>query len=152
LVIQRFTATVTTTGSATCIVLPFKPNQAWGVKERHHVTGSVNSHGIRGPLQVEDGRAFLVLGAAWRRGCGIEAGDKVEVTLAPEGPQMAALAPDITAALDAEPEAKAFFESLATFYRKGYLRWIDATTRRPDVRATRIAEMIELLKASKKAR
>jgi uncharacterized protein YdeI (YjbR/CyaY-like superfamily) len=101
---------------------------------------------------VEEGQTVLVLGPAWRRDCGIAAGITVQVTLTPEGPQTAALAPDITSALDAEPAAKAFFESLATFYRKGYLRWIDATTRRPDVRATRIAEMIELLKASKKAR
>ncbi len=53
----------------------------------------------------------------------------------------------MAAALDARPEARAFFESLATFYRRGYLRWVDATTRRPDVRAARIAEMVELLAA-----
>jgi hypothetical protein len=49
-------------------------------------------------------------------------------------------------------QARAFFDSLATFYRKGYLRWIDATTRRPDVRARRIAEMITLLEQRKKQR
>src|SRR3712207_7886764 len=29
------------------------------------------------------------------------------------------------------PNAAAFFDSLAQFYRKAYLRWIDATKRRP---------------------
>ena len=59
---------------------------------------------------------------------------------------------DIVAALEKEPAARAFFHSLATFYRKAYLRWVDATTRRPDVRAARIDEMVELLKAGKKQR
>ena len=57
-----------------------------------------------------------------------------------------------TAALDAEPEAGRFFNALASFYRKAYLRWIDATKRRPDVRAARIAELIQLLKAGHKQR
>jgi hypothetical protein len=31
---------------------------------------------------------------------------------------------------------------LAQFYRRAYLRWIDATKRSPDKRAARIAEMV----------
>ncbi len=72
--------------------------------------------------------------------------------LTPEGPQRDDLAPDIAAALDAEPAAAAMFDSLAQFYRRAYLRWIDGTKRRPDVRAARIAEMVELLKAGHKER
>jgi hypothetical protein len=49
-------------------------------------------------------------------------------------------------------QAGAFFDSLAQFYRKGYLRWIDATKRRPDVRAERIAEVVRLLNAGVKER
>ena len=58
----------------------------------------------------------------------------------------------MAAALEAAPEAATFFDSLAQFYRRAYLRWIDATRRRPDVRPARIAEMIELLKAGHKQR
>jgi hypothetical protein len=47
---------------------------------------------------------------------------------------------------------KAFFLGLATFYRKGYLRWIDATKGRPEARAERIVQVIELLKSGKKER
>jgi uncharacterized protein YdeI (YjbR/CyaY-like superfamily) len=71
--------------------------------------------------------------------------------LSPEGPQADTLAPDILAALENEPEARAFFESLATFYRNGYLRWIEGA-KRPETRSARIAEMLSLLKASKKQR
>jgi uncharacterized protein YdeI (YjbR/CyaY-like superfamily) len=53
---------------------------------------------------------------------------------------------------DANPAAGAFFDTLAQFYRKAYLRWIDATTRRPEVRAARIAEIVDLLAARIKER
>jgi uncharacterized protein YdeI (YjbR/CyaY-like superfamily) len=43
-----------------------------------------------------------------------------------------------------------FFDSLAQFYRKAYLTWIDATKRSPETRAARISESIELLKAGVK--
>jgi uncharacterized protein YdeI (YjbR/CyaY-like superfamily) len=74
------------------------------------------------------------------------------VELAPEGPQRADLAEDIAAALAANPAAAAFFDPLAQFYRKAYLRWIDGTSRRPDLRAARIAEVVDLLAAGVKQR
>jgi uncharacterized protein YdeI (YjbR/CyaY-like superfamily) len=52
----------------------------------------------------------------------------------------------------AAPEAGAFFDSLAQFYRNAYLRWIEATKRRPEQRPLRIAEMIHLLEQGKKER
>lgn len=72
--------------------------------------------------------------------------------LEPEGPQRADLAPDIAAALDAEPDAAAFFDSLAQFYRKAWLRWIDSTKRNPEQRPARIAEMVRNLIEGRKER
>jgi hypothetical protein len=134
------------------VALPFDPSEAWGPKERHHVTGAVAGRRVRGPLVGEGDGVRLVLGPAWCRDAGLQAGEEVQVTLGPEGPQVGSLGPDVAAALEARPEARAFFESLATFYRRGYLRWVDATTRRPDLRAARIAEMVELLAAGHKQR
>ena len=62
------------------------------------------------------------------------------------------MAEDIAAALDAEPTARRAFDSLATFYRKGWLTWIEATKRRPDLRAERIAQMVQLVKQGYKQR
>jgi uncharacterized protein YdeI (YjbR/CyaY-like superfamily) len=107
---------------------------------------------VRAVVELIDDGYAIVLGSAWRRDCGLGPGDQATVVLTPEGPQRDDLAPDFRAALEAEPSAGAFFDSLAQFYRKGYLRWIDATKRRPDVRFARIAEVIELLKASHKQR
>lgn len=134
------------------IEVPFDPSEAWGAKERHHVRGSINGADWRGPLELAGGAWRLALGPAWRRDRGIEPGDEVEVELAPEGPQRDSLPPDLAAALEAEPEAGAFFDALATFYRKGYLRWLDGAARRPAVRAERIKELVSLLKAGRKTR
>jgi hypothetical protein len=149
----RFTAVVTTDWRQRVMVpVPFDPDELWGRKDRHHVAGILNGCEFRGVIErVGDGWG-VPLGPTWRRDRGIEPGDKIDVVVIPEGPQRADLAPDVAAALDANPEAGAFFDSLAQFYRKGYLRWIDATKRRPDVRADRIAEMVQLLKKGIKQR
>jgi hypothetical protein len=133
------------------IKLPFDPSAVWGGKQRHDVTGTVDGQGVRGPLRSVGGEHYLELGPSWCRDCGVTAGAQVVVSLAPEGPQVASLAGDIAAALEAEPDARRFFESLATFSRKGYIRWIEQA-KRPATRDRRIAETVATLKAGKRQR
>jgi hypothetical protein len=135
------------------IPVPFDPNQAWGSKPEHHVAGTVNGMGVRAVIEpIDDNGPGIVLGPAWRRDCGVASGDTVTVVLHPEGPQRDDLAPDLQAALESEPAAGAFWDSIAQFYRRAFLRWIDGTKRRPEVRAERIAEVVDLLKAGIKQR
>ena len=149
---RRYDTTVTAIGSRVMVPVVFDPDAEWGPKSEHHVAGTVNGMGVRAVIEpLGDGLGF-VLGPAWRRDCGIAQGDRVSIVLAPEGPQRDDLAPDVRAALDAEPDAGAFFDSLAQFYRRAYLRWIDGTKRRPEVRAERIAEVVGLLKRHIKER
>jgi Bacteriocin-protection, YdeI or OmpD-Associated/Domain of unknown function (DUF1905) len=150
---QSFDAIVTTDPRERVLVpLPFDPDEVWGGKNEHRVHGTVNGMAVRASVEpLGDGHGIF-LGPAWRRDCGIEPGDEVQVVLAPEGPQREDLAPDIAAALEAEPQAGEYFYSLAQFYRKAYLRWIEATKRSPETRAARISETIELLKAGVKER
>ncbi len=148
---QRFTAIISKDGSRNVIVLPFNPNQVWGVKQRHHIRGMINGCLVRGALAGDASKFVLPLGPAWLRDNGIALGVEVMVELTSEGPQIDTLADDIRAALLHEPEARAFFESLATFYRTGYLRWIEGA-RRTEIRQARITELLELLKAGKKQR
>ncbi len=147
--IQEFTATIARAGSKTILPIPFNPNETWGDKLRHHITGTINGVKFRGPIEFDRSQFFLSLGAAWCRNAGLEAGEKAEVRISPEGPQLEDLSPDIVGALEGEPQARAFFEALATFYRTGYIKWIEGA-RRPESRAARIGEMIGLLKAGKK--
>ena len=151
--VQRFGAHVAGgPGGRAIIAVPFDPDQAWGTKAEHRVGGTINGRRVRGTIAPDGhGWAFTVT-PMWMRDAGVAPGDDVIVELAPEGPQRGDLADDISAALAANPAAAAFFDTLAQFYRKAYLRWIDGTTRRPDLRAARIAEVVDLLAAGVKQR
>ena len=150
---RRFT---TTAGDGTrgrlLVPVPFDPDATWGAKPEHRVSGTVNGNKVRGLIKLHgDGHAFVV-GAMWRRECGVAVGDVVAVEVWPEGPLREQLTDDIAAALAADPVAAAFFDSLAQFYRKAYIRWMDSTKRNPQLRAQRVAEVIELLHAGVKQR
>jgi hypothetical protein len=134
------------------IDLPFDANEAWGVKAPHHIAGTVSGVKMRGPLSMENSTYRLKLGPAWRRDCPLAPGEEVSVVLWPEGPQTDALPPDLLAALEAGPDALAFWQGLATFYRKAYLTWINGASRRPSLREERLRELVALLKAGKKQR
>jgi hypothetical protein len=129
--------------------LPFDPSAEWGSKDRHDVTGTVAGRKVRGRLATRRGEHYLELGPAWCRDNPIAAGDEVSVRLAPEGPQVTSMPSDVADALNSNPDARQFFESLATFYRKGFIRWIDGA-KRPETRSRRIAQTIDLLKAGKR--
>jgi hypothetical protein len=150
---QRFTVTIADGGRGRLLIpVPFNPDTIWTAKPRHHINGTVNGMRVRGVIQARgDGHGFTP-GPAWRRDCGVAVGDTVTVEIRPEGPQRGDLAEDIAAALAANPRAGEFFDSLAQFYRRAYLRWIDATKRSPDRRAERIAEMVDLLNSGIKQR
>jgi len=130
------------------VPVPFDPDEVWGPKQRHHVTGTINGHRYRCVVARHGDGWGIVTGSLWA--CGAAVGDEVEVHMEPEGPQRADLADDLAQALADNPAAGAFFDGLAQFYRRGYLRWIDATKRSPDERARRIAQTVELLSAGVK--
>jgi hypothetical protein len=149
--VVRFAVTVEDGGRGRLLIpVPFDPDRTWSAKPRHHVGGTVNGCRVRGVIERHEQQWRLVVGAMWARDCGLTPGVKVNVDLEPEGPQRGDLAEDIATALAANPAAAEFFDALAQFYRRGYLRWIDGTKRNPDERARRIARTVELLAAGVK--
>ena len=134
------------------IALPFVPDDVWGKKAEHHVAGSVNGTDVRAVVEMIEGVYGILLGPAWRRDRGIEAGHAVTVVISPEGPQRDDLPDDFRQSLEAVPGAAEFFDGIAQFYRTAYLKWIDATKRRPDERPRRIDEVVSLLAAGVKQR
>lgn len=150
---QQFTVTVRAGVRGRVVVpVPFDPDRVWRPKRSHHVGGTVNGVRVRGTIEADAGGWSFYLPPGWLRDCRIAAGDTVAVVVEPEGPQREDLAADLAQALEANPLAATFFDSLAQFYRRAYLRWIDGATRRPEVRAARIAETVELLAAGVKQR
>jgi hypothetical protein len=158
--VQRFGARITSDAEGRAVIaLPFDPDQKWGAKAFHPVGGTIEpvsgsnfGRRLRGRITLDGSRWVFTINPMWMRDTGVAVGDEVIVELEPEGPQRADLADDIASALAANPAAAAFFDTLAQFYRKAYLRWIDSTTRRPEVRAARIAEVVQLLAAEVKER
>ena len=144
---QTFVAPLEPSGKGARVLLPFDPNVVWSPKERHHITGTVGGCTIRGELREEEGCWFLNLGPAWVRDY-LKPGLDVQVMLAPEGPK---LAEDLVAALNASPGAKGYFESLPTFYRNNFVRWIEQA-KRPETRAKRIAVTVQLCESGKRER
>jgi Bacteriocin-protection, YdeI or OmpD-Associated/Domain of unknown function (DUF1905) len=147
----RFTTSARDGGRGRVLIpVPFDPDARWSAKPRHHVGGTVNGCRVRGVLERRDQQWGLLLGPTWLRDNGLAIGDELDVELEPEGPQRAELAEDLASALAADPAAAAFFDGLAQFYRRAYLRWIDGTKRNPAERARRIAQAVELLAAGVK--
>lgn len=150
---MRF-ATTTLAGPRDSVIVPvpFDPDQLWAVKTTHAVNGTINGHFVRGKLHRAGSGWGFTVSAMWARDCQLGIGRPVEVDLGPEGPQRGELAPDVASALEASPQAAAFFDTLAQFYTKAYLQWIDSTSRRPELRAQRIGQVVELLEAGIKQR
>ncbi len=132
------------------IPIPFDPDEAWGTKERHYVAGTVNGYKIRSRLESMEEGFCMALGPSWRRDRNIDEGLTVEVVISPEGPQMGNVSPDIAAAFEAAPDAHMFFESIPTFYRKNFIRWIEGA-KRPETRKARIERMIDALNARQRS-
>jgi hypothetical protein len=158
--VQQFRGHVTADSEGRAVIaVPFDPGEIWGAKAYHLVGGTIEAvagtgcgRRLRGRITPDGSRWVFTLNPMWAQDTGVAVGDAVIVELEPEGPQRSDLADDIASALEANQEAAVFFDTLAQFYRKAYLRWIDATTRRPDVRAARIAEVVGLLAARIKER
>jgi hypothetical protein len=150
---QRFSAAVAAGPRGHGVItVPFDPDKAWGARSEHRVGGTINGRFVRGSI-TRGGRGWVfTVTPMWMRDTGVTAGENVTVELAAEGPQRDDLAGDFSAALAANPAAAAFWDTLAQFYRKAYLRWIDATTRRPQLRAARITEVVDLLASGTKER
>ena len=145
---KRFTSQIVRQRTKTYLPIPFDPNEAWGGKDRYYVKGTVGGYRIRGLLRLENETYVLPLGPAWLRDNHIPAAASVDAVLEPDGPQVEALAADVAQAFTASPDAEKFFQSVAPFYRKNFLRWIDQA-KRSETRAARISEMVKMLEAGK---
>jgi hypothetical protein len=145
---KRFVGTITESGPRSYIELPFDPDEVWGAKQRHYVEGQVGGCRVRGVIVITESGFALPLGPAWRRDNDVAAGVNVDVVLAQDGPLVESLDQDIASALDADPSVGTFFRSIAPFYRKNFIRWIESA-KRPETRAARIVEMVTVLAAGR---
>jgi len=146
---QQFKAILVKSGTGAHVAIPFDPDAVWGAREKHYVAGSIGGHRFRGCIDPGSKPCIHSIGAAWLRDNDVGDGVDLEVVMAPEGHQIETISPDISAALVAEPAARAFFENVAPFYRNNYIRWIESA-KRPETRGARIAELVKRLEAGER--
>jgi hypothetical protein len=138
----RFEVEIVDFGPALSFDLPFDPKAELG-KVRAPVRVTMNGFEFRSTVGAMSGRYVVGLNKEVRAGTGVSAGDRVAVELVlDEEPRTVTVPPDLAAALD--PDARAFFYSLAYTHRKEYVRWIEEA-KRDETRRARIEKAAMML-------
>ena len=144
---QRFTASVEQSGkTATGIEVPAGVVEALGGGGRPKVVATVNGYTYRNSVSPMGGRHMLSVSADVREKAGVAAGDTVEVTLELDtAPRELEVPADFAAALDAEPEARRFFDGLSYSNRQWHVLQIEGA-KTDETRQRRIAKSLALLR------
>lgn len=147
---MKFTTTIVGEGNKAGIEVPEQIVEGLGAGKRPPVVVTINGQSYRSSIAVMGGKYMVGVSSANRELIGAAAGDTVEVGLEVDTqPRVVEVPDDLTAALDAEPEAKAFYGTLNYSAQRRYVEPIgDAKT--AETRARRIAKMIADIKAGKK--
>ena len=142
---MRFTAELSESGGGgRWIEIPFDAMAEFG-EARAPVAGTVNGAPFRSRLSVYGGRTYLGLRKEIRHAAGIDVGDPVEVVIERDAaPREVEVPPALAAAFEANPEAKAVYDSLAFTHRKEYAVWI-ADAKRAETRARRVEKALLML-------
>ncbi|MDR6638712.1 YdeI/OmpD-associated family protein [Paenarthrobacter nitroguajacolicus] len=147
---MKFTTTIVGDGNKSGIEVPDGIVEGLGGGKRPPVVVTINGQSYRSSIAVMGGKYMVGVSSANRELTGASAGDTVEVGLEVDTqPRIIEVPQDLAAALDAEPGAKAFYETLNYSSQRRYVEPIgDAKT--PETRARRVAKVVEDLKAGKK--
>lgn len=149
---QTFTAVIEgSDGGGAYVTVPFDVEQVFG-KKRVKIVATIEGEPYRGSLVRMGARHLLIVRKDIRARIGKDVGDAVTVTVEEDtAPREVAVPPDFQQALDAAPEAKAFFDGLSYTHRREYVAWIEEA-RREQTRKDRIERAVEMLRAGKKSR
>ncbi|MGJ3190774.1 YdeI/OmpD-associated family protein [Paenarthrobacter sp. FR1] len=147
---MKFTTTIVGDGNKAGIEVPDEIVGGLGAGKRPPVVVTINGQSYRSSIAVMGGKYMVGVSSANRELTGASAGDTVEVGLEVDTqPRVIEVPEDLAAALDAEPEAKAFYGTLNYSSQRRYVEPIgDAKTE--ETRARRIAKVVSDLKAGKK--
>ncbi len=116
--------------------------EALGGGARPPVVITVNGHSWRSRVAILRGRHLLGLSNANRTAAGVAVGDEVEVDLVLDTEPRVVVEPvELTAALDADPVARAAWDRLSFSHRREHVRAIDSA-KRPETRARRVAQAV----------
>jgi hypothetical protein len=148
---MEFSATVDLDGkTATGIAVPDTVIEQLGAGKRPLVRVSINGHHFSTTIGSMKGTFKIPVSAQNRALAGIDAGDEVSVTLVLDAtPAEIEVPDDLQSALLADPTSAAFFSTLTTSQKKGFITPIEQA-KAPDTRARRVEKAMIALKAGLK--
>ena len=139
---MRFEATVILGGkTATGIEVPESVVEALGSGKRPAVNATVAGYTYRTTVAPMAGRYWIPLAAEHRAGAGVEAGDRVQVTLELDtAPRTVEVPADLAAALDAAG-GRAAFDALSYSNQRRHVLSVDGA-KTDDTRRRRIDKVV----------
>ena len=144
---MRFRTTIVQSGkNTTGIQVPDEVVEALGSGKRPAVTVTVNGYSYRSTVASMGGVFMVSLSAEHRAGAGVGGGDEVEVDLELDtAPREVTVPPELVAALDAEPAARATFDGLSYSNKSWHVLQVTGA-KTEETRQRRIARSVEALK------
>jgi hypothetical protein len=144
---MRFRTTIVQSGkNTTGIQVPDEVVEALGSGKRPAVTVTVNGYSYRSTVASMGGAFMVSLSAEHRAGAGVAGGDEVEVDLELDSaPREVTVPPELVAALDAEPAARATFDGLSYSNKSWHVLQVTGA-KTEETRQRRIARSVEALK------
>ncbi len=121
---MKFHTTLQLNGkTATGIVVPEEVVDALGSGKRPAVKVTIGKHTYRSTIAVMAGKFMLPVSAENRETAGLQAGDEIDVEVELDtAPREVSVPADFAAALQAAPEAQAFFAGLSNSLQR---YWVD---------------------------
>ena len=144
---QTFRTTLRQEGkTATGFEVPPEVVEALGGGKRPPVTITINGYTYRSTVFPYTEAFMLPLAAEHRTAAGVRAGDEIEVTLELDtAPRVLEVPPELAAALDADPQAKAFFDGLSYSNKRVFTLSVEGTNN-PETKARRVEKAIALMR------
>jgi hypothetical protein len=144
---MRFRATIEQTGkTSTGIRVPDAIVEGLGSGRRPAVTVTIKGYTYRNTVAVMGAEYWVGVSAEHRAGAGVVGGEEVDVEMALDtAPREVDVPPDLAAALDAEPAARATFDALSYSNRSWHVLQV-AGAKTDETRQRRIARSVEMLK------
>ena len=147
---MRFRTTLLSAGK-TALGFEVPPNvvEGLGAGKRPPVLVTINGFTYRNTVAVYGGVYMIGVSAENRAAAKVKGGDQVDIDLELDSaPREVVVPPELQAALDADPAAKATFDKLSYSNKSFHALQVTGTTN-PETRARRIEKSIAVLREGK---
>jgi hypothetical protein len=144
---RTFRAVIQQTGKTACgIEVPEAIVDALGASRRPAVVVTLDGYTYRSTVAPMNDGFWLGVNADHREASGLRAGDEVQVTLELDtAPREVEVPPELAAALDADPVAKAFFDGLSYSNKRVFTLSVEGTNN-PETKARRVDKALALMR------